>query len=355
MRRLWVAWAGSRLLSMALLLWGAEQPNLADVRTFRRWSFDLWEHGRLPHEWEYPIGAVVALVPGGGDARQYATYFAVLACLMLAVDAGVAALLRESRVAAWTWVVGLPLLGPVCWTRFDLVPAVLCVLALRSSGVRQGLAAAAGGLVKFWPLLVLPATRNRRAALTAIAVLVLVGTAVAITGGPLFSPLSNQGDRGLQVEAVPATAYAWGHALGMGTGVRYVHHAWEVTGSLESGVGLVTGLVALAVVAVLLVRGGEAAWLTCAVVAVVLVGDKVLSPQYLLWVLAPVCVGLARGSVRTGVLLPLGLALVATHVVYPLSYGQLLAGDALPTLLLSVRNVALLWLAVVLVRAPVAP
>ena len=107
----------------------------------------------------------------------------------------------------------VPLLGPLTFTRFDLVSAVLAGFALLALAVRwagtSGVLAAAGAAVKLWPAGLLPALLVRRerplrvlAGFVTFGVLAVVATLAAGGTGRLLSPLTWQSDRGLQLETI---------------------------------------------------------------------------------------------------------------------------------------------------------
>lgn len=371
-RWLWGSWLGSRLLVLVLLLVPAEQAVLADVRTFRGWAFDLWHHGLLPGtegRWEYPIGALAALLPATGGREEHVAFFTVFVSVMLAVDAVLLLVLQRAGLrAAWAWTLLLPLLGPLVYTRFDLLPTLLVVLALRTRPHRPttaGALLALGALVKVWPLVLLPvlalSRRGRRGLLLGVVLplgLVLLALAAAGRVGYALSPLTNQGDRGVQMEAVPGVGHLLAHALGGGAGVRYSHGAWELTGSGLGLLAAITTVLGAVVLGGLLLRAwrsrdaapADAAVLSAAVLSVLLLTDKVLSPQYLVWLLGLVCLVLVGTPLPHRVLAALGGALVTTHLVYPLLYDQLLSGDLLPALLLTVRDGLLVLVTITLIR-----
>jgi hypothetical protein len=100
--------------------------------------------------------------------------------------------------------------------------------------------------------------------------------------------------------------------------------------------------------------------LALALVLVLIVFNKVGSPQFMTWLAAPIVLGLIYR--RRQWLLPavLGLALaVLTQLIYPYLYGALLAASPGMVLLLTLRNllqiVLLGWAVYALARAPRHP
>lgn len=150
---------------------------------------------------------------------------------------------HDPAIGAWWWLAFVLLLGPVAVGRLDAVvtPVVVVALAvaLRHPVVASALLTA-GAWVKVAPgALLLPLVLVlrrpwRHLVLPAAVVCVVVAGAVAAGGGlgHLTSFLTEQSDRGLQVESVAATPWV---LAGLGSGsVRVVLNdaitTWEITG-----------------------------------------------------------------------------------------------------------------------------
>jgi hypothetical protein len=330
---------------------------------------------------EYPLpGVLVVAVPGllaawVGAPDAYAETVLVLSLLADAAFAVLLAVLGggRRRAAVAVWVLAVPLLGATAYARFDLVPGVLAGAALLMWPRRPGLAAAAGAVatgLKLWPALVLPALAapavTRRVVTVVVAVvggLLATMSLVAAGWDRLVSPLTWQAERGLQIESVAASPamVAWAlapdrYALGFAE-----HNAYEVAGP---GVGellafsetvsllLLAGLVWMWFLAFRRGRdlGPDAVvWLALAAVAAFVVTSKVLSPQYLLWLL-PLAAAAVAVSGERSVRLWTALLLVATastQLVFPELYGNLTVDGAhrgWTVLVLVVRNALLVWL-----------
>jgi hypothetical protein len=393
----WIAYVGVVLI-----------PTRAfwDVDLYRWWMWQGLHQGVWPvldGDWVYPAGAVLPmLAPALVDAvgtRTYALGWSVLVTALNAVAVGV--LLRfaaappadgvrgvthrprhDPAVGAWWWLGFVFLLGPVAVGRLDAVVAPVVVVALAVALRHPALASAlltAGAWVKVAPgALLLPLVLVLRRpwrdlVLPAAAVCVVVAGVVAAGGGlaHLTSFLTEQGERGLQVESVAATPWV---LAGLGTGaVRVVLNqeitTWEIAGPGTAAVAEALGLVlpvALAAVTALLawvrLRAGDsldtAGFLArgALLVAVTLIlANKVGSPQFVGWLAGPVVVGLARPGVRGlrswrgTALLVLVIALL-TQGVFPIAYDGITLQETAPSLVLAARNVLLVMLAVVVVR-----
>lgn len=298
---------------------------------------------------------------------------------------------RFSAAPFWVWMAIAPLLGILTYTRYDLVPGVLAafaLLGLTQAPTRSGQLLAIGTAVKLWPAALLPSLLARRRniprVLTSFAVTggILVAGSLAVAGWDrLLSPLAHQGARGLQIESVWATPLMVGRISAPESyPVELVSWSLEVTGPGEdlmlmlASAATATGLVIIGVLAFRMLRAPAARNLAppammAATVALLLASNKVLSPQYVLW-LAPiiaVLLGVERqertagrwagptgGGARTLAALILGITLL-THVVYPYSYLAITAptGSAAATLgliTLALRNALVVITAALAVR-----
>jgi hypothetical protein len=97
--------------------------------------------------------------------------------------------------------------------------------------------------------------------------------------------------------------------------------------------------------------------LALALVLAFIVFNKVGSPQYMTWIIAPLVVGLVVDRRRWRRPAVLGLLIAGiTQVVYPLTYWDLLNAEALPVAVLTLRNVLvgvmLVWAIVRVAQVP---
>lgn len=359
--------------------------QIIDTPVYQRYGDAIVDAGAVPYRdfsLEYPPGALpVFVLPSLAPADDYRTVFellmgvcgAVMVVLVVATLAAVGA--GRARLFAAAAFAGLaPLaLGPVVLTRFDLWPAMLTagVLAALAGGRSRigfgvlGLAAAA----KIYPLVLLPLAlvyvARRRGAreavvclvvLTAVLAVVLVPFAILAPDG-LVNSFERQTGRPLQIETLGASILLAAHQLGW-----YAPTVVDSFGSQNLAGGLPdalataeTALQILAVIGVWVLfataRGGREQLLAAsaaAVTAFVSLG-KVLSPQFLIWLvpLVPLVAG-GYGLAGSGLLLA---ALVLTHLWFPGRYWDLVELDGAPAWLLVSRNAALVALLAVLVVA----
>lgn len=385
MRRYWpvalaLAWVAGRAL-VVWLLTGRHEWVSGDLRYFAHSLTALPDAGLAHTLVEYPLpGVVVVALPWVlatllGIPDMYGD---VVLVLSLVGDAAFTVLLARvarprRRAALAVWLLAVPLLGATTYARFDLVPGLLAGAALLLLATRPrvaaGLAALATGF-KVWPAFVLPAlaaperTRRQVVSVVAVAGAVLAGASVAVAGWErLVSPLTWQAERGLQIEAVAATPAMVGWAFAP---ERYEigysqHNAFEVVGPGTGGLLTASTVLALMAMAGLLAlwvaafrRGSRlspetVSWLALAAVGLFVVTSKVLSPQYLLWLLplAAAAAGLSRGRALVVWSAALLVVTATTQVVFPELYGQLThRGDRAgwAVLALAVRNTLLVAL-----------
>jgi hypothetical protein len=393
----WITYVGTVLIP-ARAFW--------DLDLYRWWMWQGLHQGVWPvldGDWVYPAGAVLPmLLPALVDAVGTQPYAVAWSAGVAALDAGAVGVLlhgaraaagpgvrgvvvpsrRDPAVGAWWWLAFVLLLGPVAVGRLDAVVAPVVVVALTVALRHPAVASAlltAGAWIKVAPgALLLPLVLVLRRpwrdlVLPAAATCAVVVAAVAAGGGlgHLTSFLTEQGERGLQLESVAATPWV---LAGLGSPeVRVVLNdaitTWEIAGPGTAAVAGALGLVlplALAAVTALLtwvrVRGGDgldtAGFLArgALLVAVTLIlANKVGSPQFVGWLAGPVVVGLARPGAaglrawRLPALLVLVIAAL-TQLVFPVAYDAITLQQTWPSLVLAARNVLLVVLAVVLAR-----
>ncbi|HEY6960717.1 MAG TPA: glycosyltransferase 87 family protein [Gaiellaceae bacterium] len=283
---------------------------------------------------EYPPGALPVFVAAAPFA-DYATAFAWLMCMCGVALVATLAFVRHE--AAWFAALSPVLAGSLILSRFDLWPALLAVLALalllaerhRLGWALLGAAVAA----KLWPLVLVPLALvwsvRRGRGWSALAGLVVVAVAfvpfVLVSPGGMWQSLEGQASRPLQVESLGAALFTtFGHPR-----IVTTHGSQNVAGH-----GAVAALMSLAQAAALVAvwlafARGEATserfvrYAAAAVCAFVAFG-KVLSPQYVLWLIP--LVPLVRGARGVAAAALLAAACVLTQVWFPLRYWQYVNG-----------------------------
>jgi len=396
--------AGTLLLALAIgagLLaasWAAlhlppfDRYQIIDTPVYQEYG-EAIAAGEVPYrdfDLEYPPAALpVFWLPTLGPEEHYGTIFelTMLACAAAALAFVLLALAAlgapPGRLLTAAVVVGLfPLaLGTVVLTRFDLWPAALAAAALAALLAGRGRLAlgvlALAVAAKIYPLVLLPPALlflwRRRGLPEAAICLGIFAAVLAVVVAPfavvapegLLDSLDRQLGRPLQIESLGASVLLAANQLGLyDPTVVSTHGSQNLAGPLPDGLATAqTVLQAVALLAIwaLAARGPltparVAAASAASVVAFVAFG-KVLSPQFLIW-LVPL-VPLVAGRVGLAAAALLGAALVATHLWFPQSYWDMVALEWEGWLVLA-RDLLLVAVAVVLVgatarRAPAAP
>ncbi len=256
----------------------------------------------------------------------YADAFVGLMLLFDLVGLGLLTLLgrRSSNyTGVWVWLLGMPLLAALPVLRFDLVPAVIGIAALVVIHRRPGWFGALAGVgasIKLWPIVLLFGEWDRRrlirATAAAVGVLVVVFLVSALAFGDSTSFLGEQGDRGLQEEAVATAPWQVSEIVSGEIPDRAIRYgAWEITTPTANTVAGALEWLTLAALAVAAawwavraraIRGGRTDLADAAVsrdfvftvVLLLVVTSRVLSPQFMIWLLGLAAVVLTAGTQR---------------------------------------------------------
>ena len=375
------------LCSVAVIgVWGLlhvgfyRHDQIKDTPVYEKYG-DWMADGRVPYRdfsVEYPPGALPAFVlPALRDDRW--RFDAVFQGLMLVAAIGVvsftgaaARALRAPPLAPLVFVTGAwLLLGSVVLTRYDLYAAAFTAAAVAPLlGGRLRLGSALLGVataVKVYPAVMLPlalATAWRRggareattcAASFVGAVVAVVGPFLAIAPGGVLHALGRQLSRPLQIESLGSGFLLAAHqAVGLDITMRSGSGSQNLAGALPDALALVQGVALVAALVALWVgfaRGPAeparlARYFAATVCAFVALG-KVLSPQFLVW-LVPL-VPLVRGRRGLAASALLAAALVLTQLWFPFRYWDLANHlDATVSWLVLARDLALVALALML-------
>jgi uncharacterized membrane protein len=330
----------------------------------------------------YPPGALPAFaLPTIGDGSDgYRRVFEALMwlCAAAALVSMLVALRALGRrgppaAAALAFAAVAPvLLGSVVRSRYDYLPAAItaaAVAALLTRRERLGCAAlGVAAAVKVYPVVLIPLAvayvwrrSGRREAListaaAAGALAAIVLPFAVLSPGGLWDTVSVHATRGLQIESLGAGVLLAAHQLaGVGIAVGSSAGSQNLTGAGADVLAAVQTVAQIAVLAAIWVRfargpaDGErfvryAAAAVCAFIAL----GKVLSPQFLIWLLPLVpLVGGRRGAVATGLL---GTAAVLTQLWFPSRYWDLANHFAAgPSWLVLARDLVLLAIVAILV------
>ena len=328
---------------------------------------------------EYPPGSLPAFVPPALFSVDKAGYISLFASEMALVL--VAALVLTALAArrlwgfrAWpapalTFVAAAIMLYPVAVTRYDAIVALTLAVATFCAalgGRHVYLAYASLGLgaaAKLVPALAtVPLARRGYARGYAIffGVLALFFVpALLLGGGSFLSSFAYHTERGLQVESLAASILM---KLGWVRGISFEYGAFEVQGrgvELASSLSLpLTGCLLL-ISALVMYRHHRLRELdarqfpryAAALILAFMLGSKVLSPQYMIWLLPLVPLG-AEGLLAVGLSLIFLAACWTTTQVFPIHYGDLLTARYPGPDLLLARNLLLVLLWALLLLLP---
>lgn len=387
---LWSAFLLAHVI-VAWLGWVLPAQPMGDVvSVYQPWSSATLNGGvvvGITENWVYPQLALVPMLVAQllampftfvfGNEGGYLVGWALLVTICDALGFTVLvgnSRTRRRRFAAWFWIAALLLLGPVAMYRIDAITVPLAVaggLRLARHPRTAAVLLTVGAWVKIWPAAIVLATvavgrRAWRVALTAASVSIVIVTVLLICGAGehVLGVLTMQTDRGLQIEAVAATPFLWFVAA---DAARIEYSPLILTFQIsapgaEAIASALTPSMLVTTLGILILGGlrarGGAAWqrllppLGLALVAGLIVTNKVGSPQFLTWLIAPAVLWIVFDRTRAQTAATLVLLLCTlTFAVYPLTYDQLLGAQLLPILLLTVRNVLLVILLAHALRA----
>ena len=335
-------WSASDIATLAtagvfLACWGLvhvgfwAHDQIVDTPTYQRYGDLIVNHGKVPYRdfpLEYPPGAL----PVFAFPSVFGDYDQAFAWLMAACGVALVAVVASMRRAASLFVAVSPLLiGSLVLSRFDLWPALLVAAAL--AALIAGVDVVGWGLLgigvaaKLWPLALVPvalvwSVRRGRVrapwAGAATAALFFVPFGVVAPHG-LWESLRGQASRPLQIESLGAAfVTTFGHPH-----VITTHGSQNLAGEDWLAALLVAATGASLVALWLGFASGPASrdrflrYAVATACAVVVFG-KVLSPQFLIW-LVPL-VPLVRGRRGIAATALLAVALLLTQVWFPARY-----------------------------------
>lgn len=371
-----------------------------DLKLYNKWSV-LLSHGHFPQHdptWQYPPGAAVVIeLPRILRSLTGLSYYSAFYGLALASDLVVFLLViyrcwrtaaeigheRADYVGAYAYVAAIFMLGPFVYGRYDIavtmIASVGLVAALRSAAWTwrvRGLAIGFGTLVKIWPFALvfgLPRGADGRRAFTWTVIGAAVPTLLLLPLSGSLSFLTQQHDRGLEVESVLATPFLLARHWGYHGVIRNRYGSFEIIGPGISAIASFCELLTLLGFCWLLWwrrrarlsphRWTEGVYYDTALVAVMIsvITSRVLSPQYLVWIcgLLALCLALKPlrkgGTVLAGPCWLLLGTISITQLEFPLLFSHLVHGSLKAAYFVTGRNLLLVaatvWAATLLWRA----
>ena len=380
--------AATAALAAGLFVGGGLEgrPGITDTPVYRTYG-ERMAGGDMPYRdfvVEYPPGALAPFVlPAlvSSSAHGYDIAFktlmvlALIAVTVLVVLSLVALRGSTSRIAlsVGALLAGTVLLGSFALTRFDLYAAAVTLAAVCAIlHRRRALGPALLGVAiatKLYPAVLLPLlvvrtwrSEGRAAALRGLAL--AVGTALAIyLPFAIVAPegvarsIWRQLGRPLQIESLGSgVLLALHHAFGMPLAWASSSGSQNLTGTVAGVAATLTTLVGVAALLLVWVRFARgdatgdarfARYAAAAVVAFVAFG-KVVSPQFLVWLLGVVVLVQGRRGITAMALLLAACAL--TRLWFPRTYWELVKQfDPTASWLVLVRDLVLVSLFAVLV------
>lgn len=328
-------WALTRVLALASIL--LTPRLLDDIDIFRGWLPALRGAGfpAADPKWQYPPGAGPLLLAPDVLHVDYAVAFALLC---LAADAAILTALLAARRSGpasswrgpWLWAAAGLVVGPIMFTRFDIVPTLAAVAFVLLIGrpVLAGMSLAVGFVTKLWPgllLLALPRPAARRGIVSFAVASVALVAGIALRFNDALSFLGNQRSRGLQVESVGALPYEVFSLAGgrVSYGLQFGSVQVQMRGAeLVSTVVVVIGLLLIALLAWWRFSGRldavEPADVALTVVLVSVATSRVYSPQFNIWIIGVCAAALlsAESRMRPVAVVLVGVCLL-TQWIYP--------------------------------------
>lgn len=322
-------------------------------------------------DWVYPFPALAPIwLSALINPMEFQTGWMTLITL---VDLLALFLISRIRIdAAWYWLCFLVLLGPVSISRIDSFSVAISLFGVYELVRRKLNTSTAwftiGASMKIWPIaFLLPAisaSKHRKRILIAIlssaAVLLVIGL---LLGGnqSLFSFLSYQSERGIQIESPIASWWIWSGELGLANAGIYYDKLMLTFQVAGDGIPLVSSLmgnamlIALAITAWLAWRAAKAgarfqAILPVAALTAVLdliVFNKVGSPQFATWLAVPIVLGMLYRveNWRLPTFAVIGLGFM-TYLIYPVIYDYILNAESWALGVLLLRNLGYIALLV---------
>lgn len=353
-------------------------------------------HGALPLS-EYPdagLWPVRAIIQLSGDhAYVFLTLFSGF--LIALSTAFFFYLLNRSHRAALFWTAFTAAAGPIAYSRLDLIPGLLVAATAAALFTHPKVASALLGFAamsKLWPAALaagLVDRWNRSATWARLATfggtLVVVGAITALTSGwdRLVSPLTYQDVRGLQIESILATPLIVAAAFFPGHWHidKAPSKSFEIFGP---GVDQLVTASTVLMACTMLFGLGWALWhflgdawsprstalFFLTMVLLLIVSNKVFSPQYVVWFGPLLAVLVAKQPEEPGASAQAGtsseadalrkltwlsvLVAALTTAVFPFTYNLLFEGPHwFAALVLTARNILMVYITYLALKATI--
>jgi hypothetical protein len=364
----------------ALLTWAGDplayrehgQSLLAGLMPYRDFTFEYPPLALLPM-------ALPEFLPGGATSVDAYRWLFLLQNTL--ISCGIAAALAWLARRRWApgsssrvlvvYALSVAAVVPLVAWRYDIFVSLLVVLAVvatvKDRPALAGLALGLGALTKVFPAFLLPvfvvryvARGDSRAAvrmltgfLLAVALVMIPLILVAGRAGLFF--VDWQQARGVEIESVVSGVALLAHLVfGAEASANHAFNSWQISSPLADVLAGPLPILTLVLLALILAaayvgfrvehravsprQGDLLSACLMAVLLVVILTNKVFSPQYLVWLLPLAALRPMREAFA------LALAGGLTLLIFVLNWPQLLALDTGMIVLLNVRNLLLLLL-----------
>ncbi|MDO4909965.1 MAG: hypothetical protein Q3962_09000 [Corynebacterium sp.] len=369
-----LAWVITRVVILCVILL-TQNPMITHDPSYYSSHFE--SHQPLM---EYPFAAeeYLHIIFRLGGAS---TFNIVFVTVILILDFLILLMCFKARndIAAIFWTLNGLFLGLLIYARFDLLPAFLVAATLFFIYQNRQKAAAAalafGVAFKIWPMYfayTLVRDRKSKNSLNAVFSFIIISLILAILTilikdfGRLLSPFGAQTKRGLQAESI------WGSSLlflNIFIPRWHVSHPKEivtddVVGPFTSALTHISNVLILLPWVLVLVLAiyffcrpvdkirqliGPSSLL---VVLFVVLSNKVLSTQYIIWIVVPATLVIAfnKGRETRIITVLLTIASVLTSLYFPLHYEAYTLGHTIPTIIVFARNLVLIVTTIIVLK-----
>ena len=387
-----IGFIGANLGLIWIGLHGVATPMGDIIYAYEPWVQRMLQSGQLlglQQPWVYPWPNLLLVIGPSLLGSDYQTAwlfessaFSIVSALVLLLAKNIDS--HRKVIAVWFWTASLILLGPVSVSRLDtfsvalVVVGIVALVQLRPR-IATGLFTL-GVWFKVWPIALIVglwASTRKRWQLVSIAASVglfvpVIGFLFGGSAHNLLSFVTDQSNRGIQIESPWAAFWLWAAVFGSKDAGLYFDVPLQTFQVFGPGTQVFAGLLgpviylALGITAVLGWKAAKAqgfdaldvgqgkqamyrvfAWTGLTGVLDLIVFNKVGSPQYYGWLIAPVLFGLLVRvwQNRTVVVWVLALS-VLTGLIYPYVYDSILASAWWAIGILTFRNLAVIGLLV---------
>lgn len=333
---------------------------------------------------EYPPGALPFFVLPRIFTNDLFTYRQLFVAEMMLVD------LLALLMVLWYWrkngfsekfvylagltFTALPaMLGLFTYQRYDLAPAVLVlgavILFVGGRRTPAWILLGIGFAVKLYPLILAPVIllasfkQKKLKNDLLLGVPAAAGAAAVVwlpfmlkAGSKFWVFITYHAERGIQLESLYSIFIVAAHFFGYPAATAVSFGSWNIESAVSPHLARSSFFVMLFLMTIVLVHSWLVVklpyWtvtdlprLSVLMVLAFVIGGKVLSPQYLLWVLPLLAIALHEDSPylkKTWGLF--GLAVFGSFLIFPTNYFGLIKLELWPLLLLTVRNLLLVVL-----------